>query len=225
MATKTHITLDEVTVRRIIREELKNESKPTWWKTHDEENLLDDEIDHSYGCNTFRLFNPKLARGGINDYMGVGLPNKRFEREYNRDLAYIFGVDPKEMSLPDNDEFVNLSEKVARGIISEGWKQAALGALMGASVLGGMNSCTGPVNPARSTEIAQQGHIDFPDYSDRPWAFQNYIGRTIEANYLVVEDKSRIKTLLLNLPANDSIYQAEGYGVPAIFQDCAWAIF
>lgn len=106
-------------------------------------------------------------------------------------------------------------------------KNFLLGEAMAGSVMGGMQSCSN-LNPATNAPTEQTSgykHDEYPDYSDRPWAFESYIGKTLQANYVVIENRYRIRKLCLNLPSNESEYKAAGYDFYANWQDCDWAIF
>lgn len=125
----------------------------------------------------------------------------------------------------NQDHFIKTDLDIAREVVTEiNWKGAALGAMMGASVLGGMQSCS-PINPAQQvTNRTTTQRNEWPDCSDRPWAFESYIGRKMEATYLNVEDKHMLKDLYLDIPTNVEEYQKAGFTYTAIFQECSWAI-
>jgi len=105
-------------------------------------------------------------------------------------------------------------------------KNLAVGTAIATSVLGGMQSCSN-INPAKdpTEQTSIYKHDEYPDYSDRPWAFESYIGRKMEATYLVIEDGYRIRKLCVNLPSNADEYEAQGFEYYASWQDCDWAIF
>ncbi|WQJ53647.1 MAG: hypothetical protein [Wendovervirus sonii] len=113
------------------------------------------------------------------------------------------------------NEYENLNEGKLKNFL--------LGTAIATSVAGGMTSCAN-LNPAQNPEHTETQHINYPDYSDRPWAYESYIGRNIQATYLVIEDKYKIKKLCLDLPTMIEDYEKDGYEYQADWQDCAWAI-
>jgi len=84
------------------------------------------------------------------------------------------------------------------------------------------------MNPAQNPydyQPTEQTDIYHQDYSGRPWAYECYIGKTIEASYLVIENKYKIKKLVLDLPTDAKEYEAEGFDYYADWQDCSWGLF